>query len=1402
MNSNNPSRDKLTSVAIGVALSSTLAFSSAFADDTEVFFGHVASNSSTHPNVLFVLDSSGSMNWTDGTDESRLERMKSAVYTILDETANVNVGLMRFNGTNGGGAVLHPMRPIDGLVCAGSDCGQISEVSKVSQSSGDSEQFGDTTAIDLDGNSLRVGQTEEGVDRKIGLHFQNLRIPQGATITSATIDFNSAADNHSIAAFYVGAEQVDDADLLTNVDNDLGSRTLGQTVPWSPSGWLKNADYTSEDITPVIQEIVERTNWCGGNDINIVIGGTGTREIWSYDKWATSAPTLRLNYTTDNIPAGGGCMRISTLSQVSSGKDDAEQFISTKNTNTGSSDLELPRDGNSEQLIGLRFPKLAVPQGAIIESAFIEFTTDRDRTGQISMNISAQKIDDAPAFKDKKRNISNRELTAPVPWPDLPTAAVGEAVLTTDVSVALQEVIDRSGWVEGNAAAFVLSKRSGSGFREYESYNGSPNTPPKLKVKYRYVVGASNPAQITVRDKLKNIVSDMVATGGTPIVDAYYEASLYMTGGAVDYGLDRGTSGNSGERYHRTSHIDSWQGGELKRDSSCSPDNLNSSDCAKEYITGPAQYMTPMGSSCQTNHIVFLTDGEPTSNSSANKVKALTGVDSCAAVNDNDELCGRELAHWLQDNDHNPLVAEKQNISTYTIGFNYAGTFLKDLASKGEGQYFKAESSAQLVDVFKDILGDVLAVESSFVAPGATVNQFNRLTHRNDIYFALFKPDQRPTWGGNLKRYQIGKDSDGELGILDFKGKSAVDELTGFFHSESESWWSGFQDGNTVAVGGAAQQLNYDGSGLYPSRRVYTYVGDYGSLPSNGADLTAATSKLHESNSSITLDHLGIQSMVATDAEKNAFRSNLLKWTRGLDVKDENDDGSFTDFRQHMSDPMHARPVILNYATSDPDAALSTVFVGTNEGYLHAIEREEGNELYAFMPKELLSNIRPYFDNQSSSGHPYGLDGSLSLWTDDKNNNVMVDSDEPAYIYTGMRRGGRNYYALDVSERRNPKLAWAIEGGPGGTPGFEELGESWSRMVPNTIVLNGVEENVLIFAAGYNTNQDPDHIGLVMSQTPDNSGRGFFIVRAETGELLWSVLGEGGTQTIADMDYSVPSDIRALDTNNDGLTDQLYFGDMGGQIWRFDFKQHHIASDGDLLQGGVIANLSNSLAQNHRRFYYEPDIAVISHEGERFLSISIGSGWRAHPLNQVVEDRFYVLRYNNVLGTPDGYGKSDPITGLYSPITEADLIDVTGDIDAEVGPHGWYLDMPDSGEKILGSSVTMNNQVIFASYKPEATASDCSPAIGGGAAYVMNILNGSPRIDLDGDGDVDIEDISKDLAHGGIPPPPTVLITEDGPLVLVGPEKLKTKSPNLTQRTYWYKPNDKTATDVVEVTGN
>jgi len=475
----------------------------------------------------------------------------------------------------------------------------------------------------------------------------------------------------------------------------------------------------------------------------------------------------------------------------------------------------------------------------------------------------------------------------------------------------------------------------------------------------------------------------MQLSWGTPTVGTYLEAVNYYRGMPVDYGrfrkINQGKNAwRNDPRANRVSVPDTYTGGQGNRHALCTDADLSSAACGGEFLSENPVYKSPIQTSCQSNHIVYLSDGAAESNSAVSKIQNLIGK-NCGDGGTNNGKCGADLAAWINNNDQSIRHPDDQTITTYTIGFNTRNNDLQDMAQAGGGKYYEADSSEQLVNVFQSILGNVLAVNTSFVAPGATVNQFNRLTHRNDIYFALFKPEERPLWPGNLKRYELGK-VDNEPTIVDEPGKRAVDPNTGFFDTNSQSFWGGFVDGDSVSLGGAADQLEFSPTA---PRKVYTYMGDY-PVPAGGVDLTRNENQFHEGNGLITSGELGI-------SDNAQERIDLLRWARGIDVLDSDGDDDDTDWRQSMGDPMHARPVILNYGdgtTPVEGSSDSLVFVGTNTGYLHAFETEYGREHFSFVPKDLLQNFKIYYDNQVVNSHPYGLDGILSVWATDENGNV------------------------------------------------------------------------------------------------------------------------------------------------------------------------------------------------------------------------------------------------------------------------------------------------------------------------------------------------------------------------------------------------------------------------------
>ena len=169
---------------------------------------------------------------------------------------------------------------------------------------------------------------------------------------------------------------------------------------------------------------------------------------------------------------------------VAASSDDAEQKPSgrTKPTNP---DLELVQDRGSNQIVGLRFEGLDVPQGAVITNAYVQFQADEKNSEDTHLEIQGEDIDDALPFIKEDFNISARNRTsASVPWNPAPWKTVGEAgpdQRTTNILSVVQEVVNRPGWSSGNAMVLIVT---GVGERVAESFDGLQSGAPMLQVQY------------------------------------------------------------------------------------------------------------------------------------------------------------------------------------------------------------------------------------------------------------------------------------------------------------------------------------------------------------------------------------------------------------------------------------------------------------------------------------------------------------------------------------------------------------------------------------------------------------------------------------------------------------------------------------------------------------------------------------------------------------------------------------------------------------------------------------------------------------------------------------------------------------------------------------------------------
>ncbi|NMY53100.1 PilC/PilY family type IV pilus protein [Pseudomonas sp. WS 5011] len=1300
-----------------------------YADDTEIFFGGAVAEEGIRPNVLFILDNSTSMNCLPTSTSaacnpqsgSRLALMKEAFNNIITTANGINIGAMALTANSGNTPqrLIAPVAYIDQEIPI-SDISDITYPREIAvqATADDASQTANNSNNNITNTTLQLGGNSDQI--RAGLRFQNVPIPNGATVTSARITFVPSANATNSVTLSVLPQASDDAlEFATTSTGRLSGRTWHSEAgfpTWTPGNWTANERIDTDagaNVTQQVQYLVNRDGWCGNNAMafQVTRSGTGTtqRTVHSFDATnKTYAPTLEIEFTTSGE---AGCLNPIIELPVASGNNDAAQVgTSASNRNPVLNGTTLVFSSSATTL-GARFEDVPIQQGAtILDAKLIATTTAGSAGGQVA-GVGFQQVDSATAFSTGREDLSNRMPdTANRTNCTFTYSGTATTVICPDLTARLQSVINRSGWLPGNAlAALIRPSNSGATLRAYE---GSTAQAMKLRIKlsredlitettYRDLVNAQVQALLSGTSSPANYQY-------TPLVPAIYDAASYL------------------------------------RDSSNSP----------------------IESACQPTHVVLLSDGAPnnTDNTNYTTLSGLGGPACDAATSA--ERCGRDLAEWMATTNQSNWIDDANNYATtHTIGFalgasrtndescDFTGTssavtaseFLCDIATEGGGGYYSAADATDLTDAFNEIIQNVISTDASFVSASAPVNSFNRADNKDELYFSVFRPQESDRWPGNLKRYRL--DIDGAR-ILDFVGSEAVDSETGFFKSTSRSWWSATADGNTTVAGGAASQLPTPGS-----RNLFTYTG---STPSSPVSLATDAHRLITTNANLDTP-LG----TANASERTA----LVNYIRGFDTNG-------TTQRKAIGDPLHSSPRLITYGCTTRSNGVCTsgkqsAVFGTNEGFVHLIDTSNGAEQMGFMPSALLGNIARLKDNArtTTSKRPYGMDNTVTVWANDANNNGIIHADggttaeagEFVYAYATMGRGGRNIYALDITTPTSPRLLWQIIGGENGTSGFAKLGQTWSAPVKTKVQVGTASDSnpptdVLIFAGGYDPEQDAQVDGDTnYVRRVDDMGNAIYIVNAKTGALIWSASNASGHDAVlTDMQYSMPSAIRVIDlqkneegtlvNDGQGTADQFFVGDMGGQVWRFHINNGSsgasLVSPAGTNGNGVFASVGGN-AENARRFYHEPDIALLSVRGTLSLAVNIGSGYRGHPLHEIIQDRFYSFRTNIVVKA----------TGSEGTLTENSLSDVTDNLlqsgtaeqketaeDELETRSGWMIQLSSDGEKVLSRALTASGRLYFNTYEPTARSDSCQASVGINRAYSVHLYDATPvRITTVGD---------------------------------------------------------------------
>ena len=480
---------------------------------------------------------------------------------------------------------------------------------------------------------------------------------------------------------------------------------------------------------------------------------------------------------------------------------------------------------------------------------------------------------------------------------------------------------------------------------------------------------------------------------------------------------------------------------------------------------------------------------------------------------------------------------------------------------------------------------------------------------------------------------------------------------------------------------------------------------------------------------------------------------DLLKFVRGRDSFDENNNGIKSEERWKLGDIYHSQSLYVG-APSETAVAeesniysmsnyrkengyfefiesnscggpcknrMPVVFAGSNDGMLHAFDSESGEELWAFIPPSLLTKLSEMLSEKPNSSQSiYGVDGSPVA------KDILINNEWKTVLICGLGRGGNSYFALDITDIKNPKHLFSFENNtldksvtiwksdqsaeqffydssneipeqydfannPGdpinnidqtiyksaaGIPepkNYSRLGEAWSTPNILNIRIDNKPRWVAVFGGGYN--------GKVSSEVGDNV---FVIDMENSGDILKAIPlydnPGNGIQT------AVPVKLAAIsaDTTNkaDYFGSIIYFVDLEGKVWKIN-----LTDKDELYKTKTIFDAEAT--NKNQRYSFNPLTISIDLDNKIILYFGTGDVTKLEIKNSITRNKIYAVK--------DIEFKS--FNESLSPLKDNDLKELIDNNFCEETEKGWFYSL-EPNRKIIGKAAIKKNLLYFSSYRP------------------------------------------------------------------------------------------------------
>jgi len=625
----------------------------------------------------------------------------------------------------------------------------------------------------------------------------------------------------------------------------------------------------------------------------------------------------------------------------------------------------------------------------------------------------------------------------------------------------------------------------------------------------------------------------------------------------------------------------------------------------------------------------------------------------------------------------------------WPVPVSNTNTTLDDLwhtAVNGRGQYFSAKEPTSLVSGLRKALEGINLLQGA--AAASATSSPNVTKTENLIYSSIFNTS---VWTGEIFARRLDPANGLEL-IPKVWSTDGVDVFSG------DATVPGSLDARTKASTDDRSIYTLD-SGALNKLKSFEWVN------------LAAEKSFFENKcvAPYQLSHCG--ELVGTPELVTANSGEaLVNYLRG---RTGNEGSVFRDRTAVLGDTVSAAPHFLkapryefahdDYAKFKNDNAKRQpmLYVGANDGMMHALNADNGTEVWAYIPKMLLPDLYNLADKDYPGNHQFYVDGTPETM------DIFDGSNWKTILVSGLNKGGRGFYALDVTIPDKPEGMWEICSDKTRCAIFDEdIGYSYGRVVVTKRKSNG--QWVVIITSGYNNIKPGD-------------GKGYlYVLDAFTGKILEKVsTGVGGVDgSCAAPALCGPSGLGRIGGYAESfLTDNtdsyVYGGDLWGNLWRFDLTKAAttVLKLAELKDAG---GKPQSITTVPQVTVVDGKYRVVYAGTGRFLGMDdIGDPAKVVPaLSYAYQNSFYAIK-----DTDKAYGNIRSLVGLVSggmiprKVTENPANGerkITGDPSDFAKDTGWFFDFnPDGvapGERLNVDAELTQRTLFFVTNIPKVAA--------------------------------------------------------------------------------------------------